>query len=396
MSPGDATLTLGPRRFSWDVRDLAPIPTFAIDGARVKLLRDGREAFPTMLEAIRRAKAEILLEMYWVGDDLVGRTFLAALVEKAREGVPVRVVVDAIGSLGLSARFWDPLERAGGLVYVYHALSPFSPTFQPWGIERRNHRKVLVIDADIAFTGGINLALPWLPIEDGGEGFRDDAMEVCGPAVTELRALFYKTWQHVTGTRPPANVLPLVPGRARRVWVLTSHGSRKMRRGILREYLFRIQRARTRIDLANAYFVPEGSFRHALYGAARRGVRVRILVPFRGDVAVVQHAQESLYQDFLDQGLEVHLLRGGPLHSKTAIIDDDFVTSGSYNFDERSRSKNLETNLAIEDGPFARHVRGEFEADLTSSVRLTSEAWRGRGTLRRGVEVLSFMLRRFW
>jgi cardiolipin synthase A/B len=141
--------------------------------------------------------------------------------------------------------------------------------------------------------------------------------------------------------------------------------------------------------------VPEGAFRHALYGAARRGVRVRVLVPFRGDVAIVQMAQEALYQGFLDAGIEVYLLRGSVLHSKSAIVDGHFVTLGSYNFDERSRSKNLELNLAVEDPEFASHAGAMFDAYLASSERLTRETWAARGAIRRGVELVSFTLRRF-
>ncbi len=379
--------------FDWNAASTRPY--FDIDGDQVRLLCDGLEAFPTMLAAIERARVEVLLEMYWVGDDPVGAMFRAALVRKADEGVLVRVVVDAFGSLGLPGSFWDPLTRAGGLVYVYHTLSPLAPAFELRTVDLRNHRKVLVIDGDIGFTGGINLALPWLPREHGGQGFRDDAIEVRGPAVSELRGLFYKTWQHLSRSKPPSDVLPFVPARTRRVWVLANQRSRKQKRGILREYLFRVNRAQRSIDLANAYFVPEGSFRHALYGAARRGVRVRVLVPLRGDVAIVQMAQEALYQSFLDAGLEVYLLRGSVLHSKTAIFDGNFVTSGSYNFDERSRSKNLELNFAVEDPAFAAHVRAAFEADLDSAERLTAQVWHDRGVVRRGAELVSFMLRRF-
>ena len=380
--------------FAWD--RVTTSQSFDIDGDRVRLLVDGNEAFPTMLAAIRHATREILLEMYWVGDDVVGRAFLLALTEAAKNGVAVRVVYDGFGSLGLSSTFWDPLEREGGLVHVYHTLSPLMPAFTFASLERRDHRKLLMVDGAVGFLGGINLALPWLPREHGGQGFRDDAIEIRGPATDDLRALFYKTWRHATRIKPPADVLPVVPGRARRVWALASPTSRKMQRGILREYLFRIQRARHTIDFANAYFVPDGAFRHALYGARRRGVRVRLLLPRKGDIAVVQMAQEALYEDYLARGFEVHLLRDSVLHSKTAIFDRAFVTTGSYNFDERSRAKNLELNVAIEDPAFAAHVSDAFETDLTAADRLTKEVWQDRSIMRRGTEVVSYMLRRFW
>jgi len=380
--------------FPWD----APCqsPWFAVGSDRVRLLVDGRDAFPTMLSAIRHATREVLLEMYWVADDIVGRTFRDALAEAARNGVIVKVVVDAVGSLGLPAAFWEPLERAGGIAHTYHPLSPFAPTFRLTAVDRRDHRKLLLIDGSVGFVGGINLTEAWIPRACGGLGFRDDAVELTGPVTFELRSLFYNTWQHLTAAKPPKDVLPVVPGRTRRVWALASQMSRRMRRGILDEYLFRLRRAERTVDLANAYFVPDGSFRHALYGARRRGVRVRLLVPRKGDIAVVQMAQEALYGELLARGFEVYLLRDTVLHSKTAIVDDRFVTTGSYNFDERSRIKNLELNVAVEDPAFAVHTREAFETDLLAADRLTEASWQGRGPMRRGAEMVCYMLRRFW
>lgn len=380
--------------FAW--HEPCDSPWFEVDGDRIRLLVDGRHAFPTMLSAVRHATREILLEMYWVADDDVGRTFRDAVTEAAKNGVIVKVIYDAVGSLGLPSDFWAPLERAGGIAHAYHPLSPFAPGFRLTAVDRRDHRKLLVVDGAVGFVGGINLTEAWIPRASGGLGFRDDAVELTGPVTFELRSLFYKTWQHLTAAKPPRDLLPVVPGRTRRVWALASQTSRRLRRGILDEYLFRLRRAERTIDLANAYFVPDGSFRHALYGARRRGVRVRLLVPRKGDVAVVQMAQESLYEDLLARGFEVYLLRDTVLHSKTAIVDDRFVTTGSYNFDQRSRTKNLELNVAVEDPAFAAHTRGAFEADLLAADRLAAKDWQGRSAVRRGAETVCYMLRRFW
>jgi cardiolipin synthase len=381
-----------PTTFGWD--EPVGAPFFDVDVDRVRLLVDGAMAFRAMLAAIRKAEREILLEMYWVGDDLVGRRFRAELAAAARRGVMVRVVVDAIGSLGLPGDFWAPVEREGGIVYVFHALSPFARRFRLDLLDRRDHRKLLLVDGSTGFLGGINLALPWLPRECGGEGFRDDAIELSGPSLADLRALFFKTWSHVSGTRTGPAVGAFGERRMGRVWALASPTSRRARRGVLREYLFRIHRARRSIDFANAYFVPRSSFRHALYGARRRGVRVRLLLPEVSDIRTVQLAQEAFYDDYLAAGIEVYLLRNAVLHSKTAIVDRAFVTSGSYNLDERSRVKNFELNLAVECPAFAAHVTEVFERDLEGAVRLTRGSWQNRGVVRRGAQAFAHLLRR--
>ncbi|MBK8216624.1 MAG: hypothetical protein IPK71_23085 [Myxococcales bacterium] len=151
--------------FGWD--EALDVPFFDVDGDRVRLLVDGSMAFRAMLSAIRSARREVLLEMYWVGDDPVGTRFRAELAAAARRGVMVRIVFDAFGSLGLPGDFWAPVEREGGIVYAFHALSPFARRFRLDFLERRDHRKLLVVDGTTGFLGGINLALPWLPRECG-------------------------------------------------------------------------------------------------------------------------------------------------------------------------------------------------------------------------------------
>ncbi|HSO36386.1 MAG TPA: phospholipase D-like domain-containing protein, partial [Labilithrix sp.] len=155
----------------WGLKDLES-PWFHVGGDDVRLLRDGIEAFPAMLAAIASAEREILLEMYWVGADAVGIRFRDALASRARKGVRVRVIWDAVGSLGITPAFWKSLVDAGGEVREYHPVSPLRPSFQFARMDQRDHRKILVVDSTVGFTGGLNLARPWLPIEDGGEAWR--------------------------------------------------------------------------------------------------------------------------------------------------------------------------------------------------------------------------------
>jgi cardiolipin synthase len=369
-------------------------PWFPVGGDSVRLLRDGVQAFPAMLDAIANAEREILLEMYWIGADSVGARFRDALADRARDGVKVLVIHDSVGSLGLSPAWWQPLTAAGGRVGEYHSISPFDPRFRLERVENRDHRKLLVVDGVKGFTGGINLAAPWVTLADGGAGWRDDMIEVRGEAAQEIRTLFYRTWRTLTSESPPADVRRLSRRRTRPVWVLASQW--RTRRSMHHEYVLRIRRARRRVDIANSYFVPDRRVRAALFHAVRSGADVRVLVPAKGDVPVVQFASEALFDTLLRHGVHLHTLPGTMLHAKTAIIDDEFTTIGTYNLDERSWRKNLEINLAVEDRDFARHVRQWFEHDLAAAQPVDLATWRARSLARRGMEWASFAMRRLW
>ncbi len=374
--------------------DLPPASSrwFQVGGTDVRLLRDGREAFPAMLEEIAAARREILLEMYWIGDDPVGVRFREALAAAARRGVTVKVIYDAVGSMAIGPDFFAPIAKAGGQVYDYHPLFPLSPRFNLQLIDQRDHRKMLVVDGEMGFTGGINLAAEWSPREHGGKGWRDDMIQVRGIATLELRTLFYKTWRRLAFELGPTDLLPLRRSRSNPVRVLASQ--RRSRRSIHAEYVSRIQGARSSIDISNAYFVPDRRVQRALARAAERRVRIRILVAERGDVPMVQFAQEGLYDRLLVKGVELYVHAGPMMHAKTAIIDEAFVTIGTYNLDERS-IRNLEVNIAVEDAAFCAWVRGYFEQDVARARRLDLSTWRDRSLARRGLERVALALRRF-
>jgi cardiolipin synthase A/B len=369
-------------------------PWFTVGADAVRLLRDGEQAFPAMLEAIARAKREVLLEMYWISPDAVGDRFRAALAERAHAGVKVCVIYDAIGSMGCTPAWWRPLLAAGGRAVEYHSISPLDRRFRLDQVELRDHRKVLAVDGVDGFTGGINLAAPWLTPAEGGAGWRDDMIQVRGDATEELRSLFYRTWRRITREMLPPDVRPLSRRHTRPVWVLAS--PRRSRRSIHREYVVRIGHAREHVDIANSYFVPDRRVRSALFRAVRRGVRVRVLVPSKSDIPVVQFAVEALFDTLLRHGVEIWTMPGTMLHAKTAIIDERFTTIGSYNLDERSWRKNLEVNLAIEDADFARHVRSWFESDLAIATPIDLGSWRDRSLTRRGFEWAAFAMRKLW
>jgi len=363
---------------------------FEVGSEQVRLLLDGRESLVAMLAAIASAKREVLLEMYWIGDDIVGHAFLAALTDAASRGVKVHVVFDAIGSLAIGLPFFAPLIARGGNVREYNAISPWNLGI----VEVRDHRKLLVVDGARAFTGGVNLAKQWAPVEAGGDGWRDDMIEVVGRTANELRTFFFGTWRRLTAQRNPPDLVPIPRTSTRRVSVLSSRNRRHRIHG---EYVRRIKRAKKSVDIANPYFVPDFRVMRALMHACKQRVRVRILVPERNDIPILRYAQNGLLERLLRRGVEIYALPGAMMHQKTAIIDDAWVTIGSYNLDERSLRKNLELNVAVEDVPFATYVRERsFDGDVKSAHRIELTHFTERGIVARATEQLALVFRRLF
>ena len=337
---------------------------------RVTLLRDGVEAVPAMLKAVRCAVREIVLEMYWLDESVLGRAFIAALTERALAGVRVHVLYDSFGSLGVDRAIYEPLLAAGGRVMEFNPVAPWRRRFRFGWISQRDHRKMLAVDERIAFVGGLNLGLPWLCCEEGGGGWRDDVAMVIGPAAARVRALFFDTWARQGGEAPAELHVTTARERAaaarRELGTSTAvlgHDAWGARRALRRVYLSRITGAERRVLIANAYFVPDLGVQRALRRAARRGVEVRVICPKESDVPPVQYAGEWLYRDLMKAGVHIHLWTGSVLHAKTLLVDD-WATTGSYNLDYRSLRYNLEANLATSDPRFVREVEASMRRDL--------------------------------
>jgi cardiolipin synthase len=364
---------------------------FEVDGNLVRLLRDGREVFPVMLDAIARAEREILLEMYWFQGDKAGLLFIDALAAKAREGVDVRVCYDSIGSIGAPSSMWEPLREAGGQVVEFAPISPLRRRFRFKALNHRDHRKILVVDEKIGVTGGMNIGDPWLPVELGGEDWRDDAIEVRGPVARDLRLLFFETWRREGRTPAPPDVRRLSRRVTGRVVVLANqHGPK---RSIRNTYLKGIRHAQKRIDIINPYFLPGRMLLGAIRAARRRGVEVRILIPGINDVWVVSMAMSSIIGRLLENNVRVFAYQGRVLHAKTAVFDETLSTIGTYNLDPRSRRYNRECNIAVYDAPFARAVRDSFEEDLTSATEVSLAAWKARPLVHRFLAWLASLVR---
>jgi cardiolipin synthase len=359
---------------------------------RVRFLRDGREVFPAMLDAIARAEREILFEMYWIQGDKAGLRFRDALAAKAARGVDVRVSFDAIGSIGAPWSMWEPLRQAGGQVVEFAPISPLRHRFRMKALNHRDHRKILVVDANTAFTGGMNIGDPWLPAEEGGQDWRDDGFEIRGPFAADVRTLFFETWRR-EGRTPPPDVRHLPRKVSGRVVLLANHHGPK--RGIRNTYLKGIRHARERIDIANPYFLPGPILLGAIRAARRRDVDVRILIPGISDVWVVSMAMSSIIGRLLESQVRVFAYQGRVLHAKTAVFDETLATVGSYNLDPRSRRYNRECNFAVYDAAVARTVRASFERDLQSATELSLASWKAQPLLHRFLAWLAYPARQF-
>lgn len=353
--------------------------TFTVGSDRLRLLRDGTVAHAAMLEAIANAAHEVLLEMYWIGADHAGGLFRDALSERARAGITVRVIYDAIGSFGLPSGFWAPLLEAGGEVREFSPVAPWRRRFELSRIRFRDHRKNLVVDREVGFAGGINLGDAWAPVE--GLGWRDDAIEIRGASALRIRAAFFKVWTDLGGTSPPDGAAlsgELDAPDHEPVRVLTNEIVGGPNRAIRRAYLESIASAQVSIMIASAYFLPGAVFLFALRQAARRGVRVRVLVPARSDVWVATLATSSILGRLLDDGVEVFAYSGRVLHSKTAVFDERSVMIGSHNLDAMSWRFNLECDVVVDDAAFAAHAARSFDADCAEARQLSLAEWRSR------------------
>jgi cardiolipin synthase A/B len=364
------TSSSGPRAWS-------AAPAVDVGLNRVRLLRDGTEAFPAMLDAIASARHEVLLEMYWIGADRVGVQFRDALALRASTGVRVCVLFDAIGSLETPDSWWRPLLDAGALVQEFSPISPLKRQFRPGRLAYRDHRKLLVVDGTIGFAGGINIGEFWAPPDAPEFAWRDDGIEIRGPAVHALRTAFNQVWRQCGQVVRNDGISPSEAPDPR-VRVLTNRVGRRPTRSILRTYLLGLRRASTSVDIANAYFLPGPRFLRAMRRTARRGVRVRLLVPWHSDVWIVSLAMNSLYGRLLSDGVEVYAYVPRTLHAKTAIFDTRFTMIGSHNLDTVSWRFNLECNVVVDSPEFAAIVRESFERDLAEATPLDLMTWRER------------------
>ena len=369
--------------------------TALIAGNAVRLLRNGREAFPAWLAAIEAARARVSLEMYIFSDDTIGRRFRDALVAAARRGVEVRLLYDFVGCRETPAAFFDGL-RAGGV----HTISYHRPHLgwpRLWKLWRRNHRKTLSCATGASPSRAAStFSDEWLEAEAGGGGWHDAAVRLEGPAVAALEATFLTTWNRRARRRArlaPESPTALAAAGETRIAVVANSELRE-RFAIRRAGLFAARESQRRIVLANPYFVPDRGILRALINGAARGLDVRLLVPRVSDSRVIDLAARSVFEPLLRAGVRIWRSPAF-VHTKMLVVDDAFVSIGSYNLDHRSLAYNLELVVNILDGVCNAAAVAMLEEDMAASGELTLAAFARRSWLVRAVERCAYALRRW-
>ncbi len=360
----------------------------------IRVLEDGRETFPAMLEAVARARCFIHLETYIFEDGEVGRAFATALRERSRAKVAVRLLVDGFGSLSLAETFMTALEHDGVEVATYRPLLDEAPG-KAW--LRRDHRKVLVVDGEVAFVGGINIGDDYAPPEQGGGGWRDTHARIRGPVVGDLEAMFRDSWIEAGGeayTAYPIDSSEVAIGPDSELAVVVASG--RARRSVIRRHvLFAIERATESVWISNAYFIPDRELCRSLIGAARRGVDVRVIVPEQSDVKAAQWAGEATYAKLLDGGVRIHPFLSTHMHAKTMVVDGVWSAIGSHNFDYVSLFLNRELIIEVVGRRTGAAMRAMFERDLARCVELDPKTWKARPAIERWVQRFAYRFRRW-
>jgi cardiolipin synthase len=393
-------LSLAERRISAQVEPLYSIedPQFLrsmgsmlgpplVEGNRVQALNNGDEIFPSMLEAIRGAKKSINFEsyIYWSGG--VGKQFADALSERAKAGVKVHVLIDWIGSEKISEDILAEMQQAGVEIRRYNP-----PHWYRFGrLNNRTHRKLLIVDGAVGFTGGVGIADLWAGRAQDKDHWRDIHFRLEGPAVAQMQSAFHDNWTEITGhvLHGPEYFPALAAAGPQRAQVFISSpggGGESMQL----MYLLSIAAASRNIRLSASYFVPDETTLQALVAAVRRGVKVQVIVPGRIiDSDTVRAASRARWGELLRAGGEIYEYQPTMFHCKVLVVDEIWTSVGSTNFDNRSFAVNDEANLNIHDRDFALAQIATFEADRAKSRRVTFEEWRNRSWGERAAEVFS-------
>jgi len=365
-----------------------PPPVALADGTRLQLFKDG-EALQAAYEAIENAQRVILLEVYIFASDDTGWAFANLLCEKARRGVRVFVIYDSFGSFDTDRRLFRRMKQAGVHLQEFHPLRPWEVNFS-WRPVNRDHRKLLVIDRHIAGIGGLNIGAEY----GGGwvvrratrqcEAWRDNGVGIVGPGAAMFAESFKRTWHYLThggrirGAELSVNLQDAELGILASVPTLNSP---------LRPSLCSLMgAAKKSIEMTMAYFAPDDELVEELCSAARRGRRVRLMLPGRCDVPMVRLAARSFYETLMECGIEVYERQGVVLHAKTMVIDGCVTLMGSTNLDYRSIEYNCEISAVIRSEEFGRHMRELFEHDVKYATRINLHEWRKRPTWDRIVQ----------
>jgi cardiolipin synthase len=364
-----------------------------VTGNKVELLIDGPATYDAMFAAIEDAHDHINMETYIIEDDEIGQRFSALLIAKQRSGVQVNLMYDSVGSLATPETFFAPMRESGINVLEFNPVNPLM-TRKGWQVNRRDHRKLLIVDGQVAFVGGINISSVYSSgsfggskNSDGTQPWRDTHLRLAGPVVGEFQKLFMDAWNNQVGA--PLATLDYFPDTGspgKEIVRAIGSSPEETYSQIYVTLLSAINSAETQIFLTNAYFVPDPQLLTALKEAVQRGVDVRLLLPGKTDSALVFYASRSYYDEMLSAGVKIYERQDALLHAKTALIDGVWSTIGSTNLDWRSFTNNHEVNAVLLGQEFGAQMQAMFEKDIASSRLITLEAWRKRSLAARIME----------
>jgi cardiolipin synthase len=362
-----------------------PPPVELTDGTRVQLYKDG-EALHAAYDAIKAATKRICLEVYILADDDTGCAFAELLAQKARDGVRVFVIYDSVGSLASEHRMFERMRRAGVLLQEFHPIRPWDCHYG-WRPINRDHRKLLVIDDDIAGLGGLNVgrqyAGSWVVTSSTPAGeadlWRDNAVGIRGPGAHMFLRSFAQTWRYASqgGRIGKTQYIQNLDGSAGELGVIASAPTMS---SPLRPFLLKLLReARKSIHMTMAYFAPDDELvRELCRAAARRGVTVRLMLPARSDVRMLLIAARAFYEELLTAGVQVYERQAVVLHAKSMVIDGQISVIGSTNLDYRSIEYNCELSAVIRSAEFVQQMCELFEHDVRFARRILVKEWRRR------------------
>ncbi len=364
---------------------IIPEPVTLGDGTKVYLYKDG-EAWRAAFDAMKRAKHRICLELYIFASDSTGRAVAELLCEKARAGVRVYVLYDSFGSLYSDRSMFDQMARAGCRVEQFHPVRPWECKYG-WRAFNRDHRKLLLIDGDIAGLGGMNLgqdyAGSWI-VKSAMAGshlaesdlWRDNAIGIHGPAARALQESFARTWNYVQkgGRIRRAELIHDINAGEFGVLASAPTVDSPLKPAICRL----LQEARLSIHMTMAYFAPEEVLIDELCNAADRGVRVRLMLPGRGDIKLLVVAARSFYEKLMSHGIEVYERQNVILHAKTIVVDSQITIIGSTNLDYRSIEYNCELSAVVRSAELGAQIELLFENDMKFAKKIDPDVWQHR------------------
>jgi len=392
--PLDSTFADGKVEFPWMTKSKERLINLILNNAEfpvtlhndVAVLTDGEEIFAAFIEAMTAAKEHIHLETYILRNDNIGGRISELLKAKAKEGIKVRIIFDALGSRALGPAYLSEMRAAG------IQIEPFFPVRLPFmqnRINYRNHRKILVVDGAVGFVGGINIGDEYLGRDPAIGYWRDNHLQIKGNAVYFLQRIFLQDWYFITRESLENNFPCLFPVEnypGNRVVQITASGPDTQWETIMQVYYYAIATAQESIYLASPYFIPNESILTALQTAALSGVDVKILLPAKSDHKIVGLAAMSYFEELMETGVEIYLYQQGFLHSKILMIDGLISSVGSANMDQRSFKLNFEVNALIYSEETTKRLERDFRNDLERSEKMSLEAFKERPLTQRILE----------